>query len=583
MRWDEPLAQHVDTWEIYTSTAKQQVLSTIDSVAEAKHLPEDAYHVAALQQWPEAVVRRFAEAAARHGAHVWGDRKCRYVAGPMRAFWRAMGAMRGSDTPFGSLELVRDLSRSLAGDGARLRGAIRVATMDMEWGRHVLSFRRRSIVMGILNVTPDSFSDGGLYIEREQAAARANQLVAGGADVIDVGGESTRPGADPVSVGDELARVIPVVEQLAGNLTVPVSVDTYKAKVAARALSAGASIVNDISALRFDPDMAETVAQFGVPVVLMHMLGEPRDMQNNPVYNDVVTDVLDFLDKAVARALQVGIERRLIMIDPGIGFGKTYRHNVALLRNLPALRLLGCPIVIGNSRKAMLGDILHVPTERRDVGTAAAVAHAVANGAAMVRVHDVDMMTQIATVTDALVRDGSRPRVFLGLGSNMGDPPALLRETVERIDRLPRTKVVRESPLYRTKPVGHVKQAWFFNQVIELDTGLGPSRLLRETQAIELALGRDSLQKRQHWGPRPMDIDLLLYGEELVSRPNLLVPHVESHRRRFVLQPLVDIAPDVRWRGRTAEEHLAALPPGQPITRWAPKEEVASDAPVLGN
>lgn len=566
------MAQHINTWEMYTPADRQGVLSEIDSVAEQDRLPDGAYHVAALQQWPESVVGRFAAAAMKHGAHVWGGGDVRFVAGPLRAFWLAMGAMQASDAPFGSLELVRDLSRSLAGDG-QPRGAIRVAAENMDWGRHVLPFRRRTVVMGILNVTPDSFSDGGLYADTDKALERARQLVAGGADIIDIGGESTRPGAAPVSEEEELARVLPVVQRLAGTLTVPLSVDTYKAKVAARALSAGASIVNDVSALRFDPDMAETVAQFGVPVVLMHMLGTPRNMQQNPVYDDVVADVLHFLDEAVGRALQAGIDRRHIMVDPGIGFGKTFAHNVALMRDLGALRLLGCPIVVGNSRKTMLEEILHVPAAGRDTGTAAAVAHAITNGAAMVRVHDAHMMTQIAAVTDALVRRTKRPRVFLGLGSNMGDPPALLRETVERIHNLPRTAVVRQSPLYRTKPVGNVKQAWFFNQVIELDTGLGPSRLLKETQAIELALGREALERRQRWGPRPIDIDLLLYGDELVSRPELLVPHIESHRRRFVLQPLVDIAPDVRWRGRTAAEHLAALGSTQPIVRWDPDEE----------
>lgn len=554
---------------MYTPAARRRVLSELDAVAEGAHLRANAYHVAALTGWPVDAVALFADAAARQGAHVWGGADCRFVAGSIGAFWQGMAATRASGAPLGSYELARDLARSLAGDGIRSSSAIRVSVADMEWGRHVLPFRRRSAVMGILNVTPDSFSDGGLYVETDKAVERALELVYAGADVIDIGGESTRPGAEPVSEQEELARVLPVLERLTDTLTVPVSIDTYKARVAARALAAGAGIVNDISALRFDKDMADTVAHFGVPVVLMHMLGTPRDMQNNPVYSDVVTDVLDFLDDAIGRALQAGIDRRLIMVDPGIGFGKTYAHNLTILRDLRALQLLGCPVVVGSSRKAMLGHILHMDAERRDIGTAATVAHAITHGASMVRVHDVDTMTQISTVTDALVRDGRRTRVFLGLGSNMGDPPALLKEAVERINRLPRTRVVCESALYRTEPVGDVKQAWFFNQVIEIDTGLEPARLLKETQAIELTLGRERPEQRQHWGPRPIDIDLLLYGDELVSRPDLLVPHVESHRRRFVLQPLVDIAPDVRWRGRTAAEHLAALPAGQPIRRWS--------------
>lgn len=565
------LPRHISTWEMYTSPARKRVLAEIDALAEAPRLQPNFYHVAALTGWPAHVVERFVQGAMERGAHVWGDARCTFVAGGIGAFWRGMVAMRSSDAPLGSHELVRDLARSLSGDGIRSSSAIRVSAADMEWGRHVLPIGRRSVIMGILNVTPDSFSDGGLYAQAEQAVARGLELVEQGADVIDVGGESTRPGAMPVAEGEELARVLPVVESLADKVTVPISIDTYKARVAARALAAGAAIVNDISALRFDKDMADVVAHFGVPVILMHMLGTPRDMQRNPVYKDVVTDVLDFLDDAIARALQAGIDRRLIMVDPGIGFGKTYAHNVTLLRNVRALQLLGCPIVIGTSRKAMLGRILHVDAQERDIGTGATVAHALANGAAMVRVHDVAISAQVGDVTDALAGRSVRPRVFLGLGSNMGDPPALLAEAVRRIDGLPRTRVVQKSALYRTEPVGHVKQPWFFNQVIEIETGLHPARLLRETQKIELDLGRDRPDQRQHWGPRPIDIDLLLYGEELISRPDLLVPHVESHRRRFVLQPLVDIAPDVRWRGRTASEHLAALPPGQPVSRWTPE------------
>lgn len=556
---------------MYTSAARIRVLSELDAVAEATHLRINYYHVAALTGWPQDAVDWFVQAAVDHGAHVWGDDKQRFIAGRIGAFWRGMVATKASGAPLGSYELARDLARSLMGDGIRSSSAIRVSAADIEWGRHVLPVGRRSVMMGIVNVTPDSFSDGGMYAKADKAVARGFELVQAGADIIDIGGESTRPGADPVSLSEELDRVLPVVERLAGDVTIPVSIDTYKARVASKALAAGASVVNDISALRFDKDMAHTVAHFGVPVILMHMLGTPRDMQLNPVYDDVVTDVLNFLDDAVARAVQAGIDRRLIMVDPGIGFGKTYAHNITLLRNLHALQLLGCPVVVGTSRKAMLGHMLHVGAEERDVGTGATVAHSLANGAAIVRVHDVEHISQVGMVTDALSGRRPRPRVFLGLGSNMGDPPALLEEAVKRIDRLPRTRVVRESDLYRTEPVGDVQQAWFFNQVIEIDTGLDPSRLLRETQKIELDLGRDGPEERQHWGPRPIDIDLLLYGDELVSRPDLLIPHVESHRRRFVLQPLVDIAPDVRWRGRTATEHLAALPDGQPIRRWTPE------------
>jgi len=226
--------------------------------------------------------------------------------------------------------------------------------------------------------------------------------------------------------------------------------------------------------------------------------------------------------------------------------------------------------LLGASRKTSLGSILlGAPPCQRDEGTAATVALAVAQGAHMVRVHDVAAMAKVARVADAVVAGRKPARVFLSLGSNMGDTRANLAEARRRLGALPGTRLVAASPLYRTEPVGGVEQDWFLNQVVELETYLDPVRLLGETQLIEAALGRPAVEKRIRWGPRPIDIDIVLYGEETVERPNLRIPHPESHKRRFVLQPLVDLDPGVRWLGKTAAEHLAALPPGQALERVA--------------
>jgi len=270
---------------------------------------------------------------------------------------------------------------------------------------------RRTLVMGILNVTPDSFSDGGLFLREADAVRRAEEMAGEGADLVDVGGESSRPGADPLPLEEELDRVLPVVEALATRIPVPISVDTYKAEVARRAAGAGAALVNDISALRFDPGMASTVAELGVPVILMHMLGTPRTMQQDPRYGDVAAEVRDWLAERVAFAEAAGIARERIWVDPGFGFGKTPDHNLELLRRLGELRAIGCPIVSGWSRKNTIGRVLGgLPPEDRLEGTAAAVALSIAYGAAVVRVHDVKEMARVARMADAVVRGWSHAR-----------------------------------------------------------------------------------------------------------------------------------------------------------------------------
>jgi dihydropteroate synthase len=269
-------------------------------------------------------------------------------------------------------------------------------------------------LMGILNVTPDSFSDGGRYLRPDSALEHGARLLAEGADIVDVGGESTRPGAEPVSAAQELARVRPVVEALAGNAGTPISIDTSKASVAAAALDAGASLVNDVSAFRADPEMAALVADRDAECILMHMRGEPRTMQEDPRYADVVDDVKAFLHERLAFALREGVREERVLLDPGIGFGKTLEHNLELLRRLSELLELGRPIVIGTSRKSFLGRIavgargLEEPpgTEERVPGTLASNVLAFERGASVFRVHDVAPVREALLVAAATLGGG---------------------------------------------------------------------------------------------------------------------------------------------------------------------------------
>ncbi len=259
--------------------------------------------------------------------------------------------------------------------------------------------------MGVLNVTPDSFSDGGKFYEPQRAVEHAAELLAAGADIIDIGGESSRPKAKPVSDDEELRRVIPVVEKLRGlSDGIVISVDTTKAIVAERALESGARIVNDISALRFDARMTEVVRERGAGLVLMHMQGTPQSMQEDPRYSDVVPEVKEFLRGRIETAVAAGIERGRIAIDPGIGFGKTLEHNLQLLARLGEFVELGQPLLIGVSRKSFISKVLGVEAEERIWGAAAAVAWSVAHGANIVRVHDVAEMKQVVAMTDAIRR-----------------------------------------------------------------------------------------------------------------------------------------------------------------------------------
>ncbi|HET9678002.1 MAG TPA: dihydropteroate synthase [Solirubrobacterales bacterium] len=257
-------------------------------------------------------------------------------------------------------------------------------------------------LMGVVNVTPDSFSDGGLYLDPGAAVAHGRELAEAGAEILDVGGESTRPGADPVSEGEELRRVVPVIRGLSGSQS-RISVDTSKAEVAAAALDAGAEIVNDVTALRGDAEMAGLCAERGATVVLMHMLGAPRTMQDDPRYGDVVEDVKAFLAERLAAAVAAGIEEDRVWLDPGIGFGKTAAHNMELLRRLSELRELGRPLVIGTSRKSFIGKVDGSAADQRLGGTIASSVLAAAEGAEVLRVHDVAEVRQALAVAAAIL------------------------------------------------------------------------------------------------------------------------------------------------------------------------------------
>jgi dihydropteroate synthase len=276
--------------------------------------------------------------------------------------------------------------------------------LAIRWSHFNLDLDRRTHVIGVLNVTPDSFSDGGRFFERDRAIEQGIAMVRQGADILDVGGESSRPYSRRIPAEEELNRVIPVIEALRREVEVPISIDTVKAQVAREALRTGASIVNDISALRFDPEMSEVIAEAGVPVILMHMKGTPEDMQVQPVYDRTLPEIIGFLRDALDRAGQGGIRQDLTIVDPGIGFGKTIDHNLEIIRDLKQLQCLERPILVGTSRKAFIGRILNKDVDGRETGTMATLAAAVMNGAHIVRAHDVEKAVETVKMIDAIKR-----------------------------------------------------------------------------------------------------------------------------------------------------------------------------------
>ncbi len=268
--------------------------------------------------------------------------------------------------------------------------------------KKTLTLGKRTLLMGVLNVTPDSFSDGGLFFDKEKAIAHGIRMVEEGADVIDIGGESTRPGSKPLELEEELRRVIPVIESLSKETDVPISIDTYKSDVAQRAIAAGAEIINDISALRFDPNLAQVAARENIPLILMHIRGTPETMQKNIYYESLFSEILQYLKGSIQIAESAGVDPQQIIVDPGIGFGKTVEDNLLIIKNLFEFRILGKPILLGTSRKSFIGKILNAETGGRLEGTLSSIAIGVLNGAHFIRSHDVLQAKKAIAVADAI-------------------------------------------------------------------------------------------------------------------------------------------------------------------------------------
>ena len=425
---------------------------------------------------------------------------------------------------------------------------LRIGGRTLRWGE-------RTLVMGIVNATPDSFSGDGV-LDPARAAEQARAMVAAGADLIDIGAESTRPGHVAVDAAGEWARLEPVLRAVRAAVCVPISVDTAKAEVAARAFEAGADALNDVHGLRGDPAMASALAESGKPAVLMH------NQRGRAGSGDVIADIAAGLRESLALARAAGVEADRIVLDPGFGFGWQPAENLGLLRRLGELRALGRPLLLGTSRKSTIGAVLgDRPEAGRLWGTAASVALAVEVGADVVRVHDVASMFDVVRTADAAVR-GWPPherRVWLALGGNLGDRLARLRAALDAL-QAGGVAVDLLSRVYETPPWGVEDQPRFANAAVAARTTLGARDLLALCKRIEAEAGRDFRAPRN--SARPIDVDILAIEGETVDGPNLTIPHPALAGRAFVLLPLVDVAPG--WRHpslrRTAAELLAALP-----------------------
>jgi dihydropteroate synthase len=296
----------------------------------------------------------------------------------------------------------------LQGVAVRIRECIK----NLQGPPHTIRFKKtvlhldeRTHLMGILNVTPDSFSDGGMFFTPDKAISHGIELASQGADIIDIGGESTRPGAKPLPRDEELRRVIPVIESLSAKVDIPISIDTYKSSIAERAIEAGAQMINDISGLNFDPKMGEVAAKYDVPIVLMHIKGTPEVMQLDVRYDCLLTEIMEYLEESIEIADEARIDAKQIIVDPGIGFGKTVEDNLRIIRHLAELRSLGKPIMLGVSRKSFIGKILDAEVGQRIEGTLASISAAIMNGAHILRVHDVGPAKKAAQIVDAILRE----------------------------------------------------------------------------------------------------------------------------------------------------------------------------------
>ncbi|MDO4501988.1 MAG: dihydropteroate synthase [Coriobacteriia bacterium] len=412
----------------------------------------------------------------------------------------------------------------------------------MNW--HCASFdfdTRMPVLMGILNMTPDSFSDGGEHNTFDAAMDFAHQMIQEGARIIDVGGESTRPGSAPVDEAEELARVIDVVRALAEE-GVCVSIDTRHASVAKACVEAGAAIINDVSGFR-DPAMVEVAAGCDAGLVVMHMQGEPGTMQDNPVYDDVVDEVREYLRGQAAMLEEAGVAHERICVDPGPGFGKTYKQTVELVRNFHEFRHLGYPVMAAVSRKSYIGQAYKVEEpHQRDVASAAEALLAAELGASVLRVHNVGM-------TEAGLKD-LRPYVLLGLGCNV---PLVANEGEEReakiaqlnmaigdLCMIPDTQIMDVAGFYESEPAYYMDQDPFVNTVVLLRSGVSPKELLGYLHNIENRLGR---VREIENGPRTCDIDILDYQTYVYDSEELTLPHPRVCERDFVVKPLEEILP----------------------------------------
>jgi dihydropteroate synthase len=421
------------------------------------------------------------------------------------------------------------------------------------------ALRRSPQLMGVLNVTPDSFSDGGRHFDPGAAVARAKAMVAEGAAIVDIGGESTRPGHVPVSADEELWRVKPVLEALAQGLDAAISIDTGKAAVAREAARLGASVINDVWGLQRDPGMADAVADTDSAVVVMHN----RERADGTI--DILDDVERFFERSLNLAAGAGVPFGRILLDPGVGFGKTPEQNHSCIWNLDRFRRFGAPVLVGLSRKSFLGRITGAEVDNRLPGTLAADTIALMRGASVLRVHDVaenraalDIFKTLSAAAkpSARLEDDGRARIVLALGGNVGDKALSLRRALRAIAGEPGIELTAVSRLYRTAPWGKKDQDWFVNACALGLTRLAPAALLERMKALEVDLGRVSTER---WGPRVIDIDLVAYDDISLRSEKLTLPHPELFNRAFVLAPLAEIAPDLVIAGVKVSDAAARL------------------------
>ncbi len=394
-------------------------------------------------------------------------------------------------------------------------------------------------IMGILNITPDSFSDGGEYNTLTAAMEHTHKMIEAGADIIDVGGESTRPGFVPVSAKEEIKRVVPIIRAIRSNFDIPVSLDTTKGEVARAGIDAGADMINDVCGLKGDDEMPGVIARSGLPVCICHNV--PHD-DDKSYMSEFIADLRDM----IAFASENGIDGSRIIIDPGIGFAKSLEQNLEIISKLDMLKELDKPVLVGLSRKSFIGNILEADVDNRLAGTLASDAWAVLHGAGFLRVHDVKEHVDMVRVLSAIMSAGTAAirnyRVYIAYGSNMGNRQGYIDKAIRLLNADPQIKIISRSSTIETAPYGGVIQSDFLNGVICIDTTYGPEELLTKTQSVERECDR---VRSEHWGPRTLDLDILFYDDKIIDTDRLTVPHPDMHNREFVLRPLCEIAPEM--------------------------------------